>query len=274
MTPPFGSGLPTLDEIGRDLLEVPAWRRALSLALPFALAAAFFVFAHHGLWVPALACPVALSFLTYASISHDLVHRNLRLAPALNEVLLAAIELIAFRSGHAYRAVHLHHHATFPAASDLEGAAARMTWWRALLEGLALQPRLWLFALRERAPARGRSWVIAEGALVLFSLALCAGLFAAGISSLPLVYAALMIAGSWIYPFMTSYVPHDASGASDLTQTRLYRGHVTSWLSLEHLYHLEHHLYPGVPHHRWPQLARRLNPYFSRLGLRPIVVLF
>ncbi len=42
-----------------------------------------------------------LSFLTYASTSHDLVHRNLKLPGWLNEALLSAVELLAFRSGHA-----------------------------------------------------------------------------------------------------------------------------------------------------------------------------
>src|SRR5258706_493357 len=56
MTPSPGAELPALDEMGRDLLEVPAWRRALSLGAPFALAVAFFAFAQRGLWLPALAC--------------------------------------------------------------------------------------------------------------------------------------------------------------------------------------------------------------------------
>lgn len=271
MTPSPGAELPALDEMGRDLLEVPAWRRALSLGAPFALAVAFFAFAHRGHWIAALACPVLMSFLTYGSISHDLVHRNLRLPHMLNELLLFAIELLAFRSGHAYRAVHLHHHASFPAADDLEGAAAGMTWWRALLEGVTLQPRLWWFAMRR--PSQ-RGWVIVEGALALLLLAFCVAVAVAGITWLPVAYAALMIAGSWIFPFVTSFVPHDPSGASDLTHTRLFRGRVLSVVALEHLYHLEHHLYPGVPHHNWPRLARRLDPHFSRLGLRPIVLFF
>lgn len=83
-----------------------------------------------------------------------------------------------------------------------------------------------------------------------------------------------MIAGSWIYPLMTSYVPHLAQGESELWQTRLFRGRVLSCLALEHLYHLEHHLYPRVPHHRWPELARRLDPHFARLGLRPVRLFF
>jgi beta-carotene hydroxylase len=82
-----------------------------------------------------------------------------------------------------------------------------------------------------------------------------------------------MIAGSWVFPIATVLVPHDATGSDELTRTRLFRGRILSIVSLEHLYHLEHHLYPQVPHHNWPKLARRLDPYFERLGLRPIRLL-
>jgi len=255
--------VPPIAELGPDLLRVRAWRRVVSLSAPFALTALFFLFAARGIWLAALGCTMLLTFLTYGSISHDLVHRNLRLPRWLNEALLAAIELIAFRSGHAYRVVHLHHHAHFPAADDLEGAAAAMPWWRALIDGLTLQPRLWLFALR-RSPQQ-RRWVWAEGVAVLVLLAVCLTA-----SRATAVYAFLMIGGSWIFPFMTSYIPHDARGADDLHQTRLFRGRVLSVVALEHLYHLEHHLYPQVPHHNWPELARRLDPHFERAGLRPI----
>lgn len=255
--------LPTLHELAPDLLRVAVWRRAVSLAAPFGLAALFFLFAARGIWVGALGCAMLLTFLTYGSISHDLVHRNLHLPRWLNEALLTAIELITFRSGHAYRVVHLHHHAHFPAADDLEGAAAAMSWWRALLDGVTLQPRLWRFALRRPGPHR--RWVLAEGVAVLVLLAVCLAA-----SRETAVYALLMIGGSWIFPFMTSYLPHDAKGADDLTQTRLFRGRVFAVVALQHLYHLEHHLYPQVPHHHWPELARRLDPYFARHGLRPI----
>ncbi len=261
---------PSLDELGRDLLDVPAWRRVVSLTVPFLLTAAFFVLAAHGWWLPALACPVLLSFLTYASTSHDLVHRNLRLPRGLNEILLCAVELLAFRSGHAYRAVHLHHHARFPAEDDLEGAAAGMPWWRALLEGVALQPRLWAFALRR--PGAHRPWVRGEVAAVAVLLA--GSVAALPWTWLPALYAGLMVGGSWVYPFMTAYVVHDREGAGTLAQTRLFRGRLLGWLALEHLYHLEHHLYPQVPHHRWPELARRLDPYFQRAGVQPVTLWF
>lgn len=262
--------LPTLDALGRDLLRVSVWRRVVSLVAPFVLTALFFVLAAQGEWLAALVCPVLLSFLTYGSISHDLVHRNLGLPKWLNEVLLTLIELLAFRSGHAYRAVHLHHHARFPADDDLEGAAAKMSLVRALVEGVGLQPRLWFFAMRHKGAHR--PWAIAEAVTSLLLFAASVMVFP--VNKAPLVYAALMIMGSWIFPVITAYIPHDARGTTELTQTKLFRGKVLSVVALEHLYHLEHHLYPGVPHHNWPELANRLDPFFARSGLRPIKLLF
>ena len=161
--------LPSLESLGKDLLVLPAWRRAISLATPFALVAAFFMLASHRIWIGALACPVILSFITYGSVSHDLVHRTLALPRWLNEPLLSAIELIGFRSGHAYRFTHLHHHAHFPADDDIEARSARMSFVRALLDGLTLQPRLWVFAMR--CARRERGWIVGEGIAVGLLLA-------------------------------------------------------------------------------------------------------
>lgn len=260
---------PSLDRLGRDLLAVRAWRITISLVTPFLFAIGFFVFALNGHWGLAVVCTMLLTFFTYGSISHDLVHRTLGLPRALNEILLCAIELMTFRSGHAYRFSHLNHHARFPAADDLEGAAAGMTWWRSLLDGVTLQPRLWLFAFRR---GRDRSWIVWEGSGVLLLLA--ASVAAVPSTITPMVYAALMILGSWLFPLITSCIPHDPNGDTELTQTRLFRGRVLSVVALEHLYHLEHHLYPQVPHHNWPELARRLDPHFARAGLRPMTVFF
>jgi len=261
---------PTLDELGPELLRVSALRKAVSLVLPFVLTTLFFVFGSHELWFPALACPVLLSFYTYGSISHDLVHRNLRLRPLVNDVLLTAIELLGIRSGHAYRLSHLHHHARFPAADDIEAASSRLPFGRAIFAGLTLQPRLYLWALRKPGPHR--RWVIAEGLLILGLIA--ASLAALTWTILPALYIALMIAGSWVFPIITVLIPHDRHGKNELTQTRLFRGKMLSILALEHLYHLEHHLYPQVPHHNWPELARRLDPYFEGNGIKPFKLLF
>jgi len=259
-------GVPSLDELGRDLLRVSRARKAICLAFPFLVTALFFVFAARGWWIPAILCTMVLSFITYGSVSHDLVHRNLDLPSWINEPLLAAIELLAFRSGHAYRWTHLHHHARFPSDDDIEGAAAAMPWWRALLDGVTLQPRLWAAALRHRGPHR--PWALFEAAAILVMLAAAIRVPALG------VYALLVIAGSWIFPFITSYLVHDPHGADELSQTRLFRGRMFSLVAFEHLYHLEHHLFPQVPHQRWPELARRLDPFFESHGVRAVRFLF
>ena len=64
-----------------------------------------------------------------------------------------------------------------------------------------------------------------------------------------------------------SYLPHVAEGTEALHQTRLFRGRVLAWIAFDHLYHLEHHLYPQVPHHRWAELAQRLDPYFAEQNI-------
>ncbi len=243
-----------------DLVPITPWQRATTLALPFACAGLFFVFAAAGWWVPAVGLLMALSFLTYGSTSHDLVHANLGLSRRANRFFLSVIELLALRSGHAYRLAHLHHHARYPAPDDIEGAAAGMSLPRALLEGVTYNFKLHFWALRQ--PQGDKTWVRAEGWACLALLAGAAAAAAAG-HWLPLLYVGLMTLGSWVLPVMTSYMPHHPAGDGPLLQTRLFRGKVASVIAIEHLYHLEHHLYPAVPHHHWPQLARRLDPYFE-----------
>jgi beta-carotene hydroxylase len=261
--------LPTLAELGRDLLAVPRWRLALSLATPFALAAGYFAFALVGWWPVAVGCVVALSFVTFGSISHDLVHRALRLPRRWNDVLLTAIELLMLRSGRAYRLAHLNHHARYPDAhDDPEASAAHGGLLAALASGPLFFLRLWVWALR-RHPAH-RAQLLLEGGAIACLVAGAVVAAACGWSVVPLVYVSLAYLGTWIVPLATAYIPHTPDGDGPLSQTRRFRGRLARLVALDHLYHLEHHLYPSVPHHRWPELARRLDPLFDRAGV-PVV---
>ena len=262
--------LPTLRELGLDLVRITPRQRLTAVALPFVWCGAYFTCAALGWWPAALCALAALSFVTYGSTSHDLVHRNLGLPPAANEVLLCLVELLALRSGHAYRAAHLHHHARFPHPDDIEAAAAGMSWPGALAEGVLLQPRIWAWAMRHAR--RSRAWVLGEGVACLLLVAVAAATYR--VTPAPLVYVLLMILGSWPLPLLTAYIPHDPSGTDALSQTRAFRGVVASTVALGHLYHLEHHLYPAVPHHNWPKLARRLDSHLTRAGVRPIRLWF
>jgi len=259
---------PTLDELGRDLLQVSTFRKTLSLVMPFIYVGAYFYCAFQGLWILlALLCIMLLTFFTYTSISHDLVHQTLGLPSRWNEILLSLVEILCLRSGHAYRAVHLHHHRRFPHEDDVEGSAARMTFFRAFLEGPLYIPKIVIWAWKH-VPQK-RKWLMGEGMVsVSFIVFSC---WAYPSTAVPLVYAGLVIGGSWFYPLFTAYFPHDAQGKDEWFQTRVFRGKMISTLFLRHNYHLEHHLYPSVPHHQWPALARRLDPYLARRGIQPFI---
>jgi beta-carotene hydroxylase len=257
------SNLPTLGALGRDLLDVPRWRVALSLSAPFALTAAYFGFALLGWWPVAVGCVIALSFVTYGSISHDLVHSTLRLPRRWNDFFLTAIELLLLRSGRAYRLAHLNHHLRYPdARDDPEAAAAHGGLFGALLSGPLFFLRLWWWAVN-RYPAH-RMRLVFEGTAIAGLAAAAVGAAVCGVSVVPLVFVGLAYLGTWIVPLATAYIPHTPDGDTPLSQTRRFRGALARVLALDHLYHLEHHLHPAVPHYRWPELARRLDPHLDR----------
>lgn len=196
--------IPALNEIAPDLTHISRFRRSLSLGLPFLYVILYFVFASLSWWPLAVLALMCLSFVTYGSTSHDLVHRNLGLRKATNDLLLSVIELLALRSGHAYRMAHLHHHRRYPERDDIEGAAARMSLMRTLLEGVIFQSKIWLWAVRRTG--RERVWAVIEGVSCL--LLVISAIFLYRVTPIFLVYVVLMVMGSWIIPLITSYIPH------------------------------------------------------------------
>lgn len=262
--------LPTLKELGMDLIHLSLRQKVWALAVPLLCVFAYFFCAFQGWWLPAIISLVYFSFVSYGSISHDLVHRNLGLPTWLNETFLSIIELLAFRSGHAYRASHLNHHARFPHEDDVEGRAARMSFSRALVEGIRFHFLIVIWAIQHSS--RHRMLIAFESATATALLVSC--LVSASATPVFAAYAILLIAGSWILPIATVVIPHDAAGSGVLFQTRLFRGKVLSIIALQHLYHLEHHLYPQVPHQNWPKLAKRLDPFFKRSGVHEIRLWF
>jgi beta-carotene hydroxylase len=195
-----GVGLPSLRELGPDLQQITPFQRLRALTLPFIWCGAYFVFAVMGWWPLAILALVGLSFVTYGSTSHDLVHGNLGLSKTANNVLLCLTELLGLRSGHAYQAAHLHHHARYPNPDDIEATAARRSLPGALAEGIVFQFRIWLWAARNAKQARG--WVIGEGIVCFVFFGLAAS--SSPLTPVFLVYAVLMVMGSWIIPLVTT----------------------------------------------------------------------
>jgi beta-carotene hydroxylase len=257
--------------LGSDLLLTTRRQRQRACARPFIGLMAFGLVAYLGWWwlTPLI---VFLIFVAIVTVAHDVVHGSLGLGPRQTEWALFIFGAILLESAHAYRASHLQHHRVFPGPNDPEGDPARMSLWAAILHGPLFLPRLWWWSYcRLRGQPEQRGWLLAE------AIWAC-GVPIAGIVLYPwtatvLVYAVLVVVGSWVYPLLTVYLPHHHYGDSPWTQTSSLRGRVIPVLFLELTYHLEHHLFPAVPSHHLPELSRRLEPYFDAAGVVPRRVL-
>ncbi len=256
---------PTIKELGLDLLVITRWKLYWTILEPIIFFVLYIICAFYNAIIPAILSVIVMSYFTYGSTSHDLVHRNLKLNRKLNDILLSFIEVISIRSGTAYRIAHLNHHKLYPHEDDVEGKASSMSFLGSLSEGLVFQYKIIIWSLNNGSK-KDKRMIVVE--LTIIALIILVGAFLIPISIFPLLYIILSIMGSWIIPFATSYLVHTPEGTNELLQTKLFRGKFYSIISLEHLYHLEHHLYPMVPHKNWKELARRLDPYFERMQIK------
>ena len=257
--------MPTLAELGHDLLHTTTRWRIVSLGRPFLCVILYIIFAALGWW-PLAVLAVMVLFITIVASAHDLAHKVLGLPNWVNHILLAVIGMLVLESGHAYQVTHLQHHRRFPHDDDPEGDPAHMGFLQALFMGPVFLFYLWGWAWR-RAP-RMRPWLALEaGWFLAFTIASL--LLWRQIPGL-LIYTVLVIAGSWVYPMMTVHLPHNAEGENALFQTYTLRGRIIPRLFLELTYHLEHHLYPAVPSHNYGRLAQRLEPYLRQAGVEPV----
>jgi beta-carotene hydroxylase len=259
--------LPTLDELGTDLLVTTSWQRRIALTRPFVGLAAYAIAAHLGWWwlTPVL---VFLIFVAVVTVTHDVVHNTMGLTRRQNDWALFLMGLVLLESGHAYRITHHQHHAHFPAdddSDDPEGYPAKLTLLGAVFYGPIFLWRLWAWAFAQSAgKLEQRTWLLVELAAPFVALTVGLLLWTPAL----LFYAVMAIVGSWVYPLLTVYLPHKDFGDTPLTQTHTLRGRVIPALFLELTYHLEHHLYPQVPSHHLAELSRRLDPYFVRAGVQ------
>ncbi len=257
--------LPSLRELGDDLLITTPRQRWIALARPFVGIAFYALAVALGLyWLSPII--VFLVFVAVVTVTHDVVHGSLGLNRRQTDWALFLTGLVLLESGHAYRTTHLQHHKVFPAEDDPEGYPAKISMLGAILYGPVFLVRLWVWAYRRNArrPAQ-RVWLIIEG-LAPFATIAC-GVLLWHVTPGVLLYAALAIVGSWVYPLLTVHLPHKNFGATPLTQTHTLRGRIIPALFLELTYHLEHHLYPQVPSHHLKELASRLDPFFDQAGV-------
>ncbi len=190
-------------------------------------------------------------FLEVFALNHDTVHGAFGLPRRWHEAAVALGGLVMLQSGHGARRMHLRHHARPLAADDIEGAAVKGSFVRAL----AVTP--WL-ALRYRVAAwqgagrRGQAWQLAEHGL---TVALAAGMLASGVHGLR-VYVAVTAVLQVAMPLWAGRVPHHAPAW--VARAAACLGWTRSPTALSLAYHALHHDHPAVPCQRLGELAARI----------------
>lgn len=253
--------LPKLHELGMDLLAISRLQQLIVLGRPFFFLGLFALISALANPFWALPALVAL-FVSNICAAHDVVHNSLRLGKASTHIFLSLFGSLVMQSGHSFRITHLSHHRLYPSATDPEGAASFKTFWQALAMGPLYVPRLWIWSWKRMKKHPGeRIWMLYEA---LFAT----GLYVASILLIPYtlapaVYIVVMTLGSWLYPIVTAWLPHDHHGEDAIHQSKSIQGKVLPKVLLGLTYHLEHHLYPRVPAHNMGKLSKRLQPHIA-----------
>ena len=165
-----------------------------------------------------------------------------------------ALSILMLGSMHAVQVTHLLHHKHCMDDDDVEASSARRSALGAILIGPLFPLRVHARALALAKP-RQRRWIWAElGANVVW-IALVFSLL--DVSALR-YHVCAMAAGQCLTAFFAVWtVHHDCERSHVLART--LRGRLKNLATFNMFFHLEHHLYPGVPTCHLGRLAERLD---------------
>ena len=249
---PVGHSSRIADVNWQDLVSLRRSQVALNISLSAPWLAGSLWAAQHDLYWLATPCS-AVFFLTALRQAHDSYHASIGVPRRWLNTLLLALTLMMLCSTHAIRHTHLVHHRHPLGDDDAEGSWARLPAWKALALGMLFSIRTHAQALRTGS-SRTRHWILAE-------LALIAAVWLTAMTSdiTWLRYHVIaMIASNALVGFFAVWSVHhgcDEKGVFARTERRAW----TNRLTVNLLYHVEHHLFPAVPCNHLPELARRLD---------------
>jgi beta-carotene hydroxylase len=222
--------------------------RALLILRPFVGLATFAAMAFTGWW---LAAPVVL-WLLYGSTAtalHHLIHGSLGLSPAARHRWLTVLGLLILESGHAWQTTHVMHHRDGSDLPDPEGYIEYLT-WRQLPVG-AFQWRFRIAAWGWRHTTQRRR-TTAE--LAINATATVAAVALVPVTTVPLIYVAMMQLGTFLFAVLLAKGPQTNFGRATTTPLMMVHTRLLGIFLFNHHLHLEHHAYPKVPMARLRQL--------------------
>src|SRR5262249_49157699 len=148
---PVSTGLPSLRELGEDLLTTTPRQRRIALVRPYVGVVVFTVVAARGWWwvTPLIVLGI---FVGVAPAPHDVVPRTLVLRARQTDIWLSLSGLVLLESGHAYQMTHRQHHRLFPSPEDPEGYPAELSLLGAVCYGPVFLVRLWFWSYGRAGP--------------------------------------------------------------------------------------------------------------------------
>jgi fatty acid desaturase len=195
-------------------------------------------------------------------LGHEGTHRMISRHRVLNELAGGFALALAGISNTAHRAFHLKHHRQPHTAADpefqlFERVAPGVPGWAYLLIPAAAAAGIDHYGLRHR---RLRAAVARE--LLAVALLHAALAWALGGWGYLLFVIAPGFTGLFCATVLRSICEHHAvpEGGAWENARSVATGRVVEFFWSNVNYHLEHHLYPGVPYHRLPELRRLLRP--------------
>lgn len=243
----------------RDLVGVRPRDGLVECALPLPWLAASWYCAAQGWWPAALACSF-LFFLVALRLNHEAIHHNLGFGARGHHLVMHALSFVMIGSNHSVAWNHLRHHRYLDTPQDLEGKAGRMGFWQVLAYGPKFPVECHLATLRDAGPVWRRR--------VLIDLALNAAMaaIAFGLAIDVLVYhLGMMAVAQSLTALFAVWITH-RPGHGHAAVARTQRNALVNFVSYNMFFHLEHHLFPGVPVRRLPELARRLDAAVPELA--------
>lgn len=250
----------------RDLTKMKSGEGLLECLHPLPWLFAGMAFFHYGYW-PAAFLAEFMFFLTALRLNHEAIHHNLGFGPNGHRIVLHALSLVMLGSNHSVAFNHLRHHKHINTDQDLEGKAGQMKFWQVVLYGPFFPIECHIAALREGGPAWRRKVLIDLG----LNLALPALAVGFGLAFIAWHFLAMLAAQCFTALFAV-WITHRGCDESALV-ARSQRGRMVNAVSYNMFFHLEHHLFPGVPVKRLPLLAERLEavePAFAK-AIRPVL---
>ncbi len=227
------------------------------------------------LFVVQVACSLVIGFMVvgFAVMMHDAVHGLLFRSSSLNCIIGFLCGLAFLLSFSAYRVNHLLHHVherTEKDPDDVEFAAGK-TIPLALMYYVALLFGAYLFGVRaakiglKNANRERRIKILKEYAAII-------GFFLIVVLTLP----STVILKIWLIPFiiashlisLRAVAEHSmATGGNPFTATRtVLSNKFVSFMMCNINYHLEHHLFPGVPWYNLPKIHQLLQDEYRKAG--------